>query len=214
VIEKRNRGYLPVGWFWFLGTLVPMIGLVQVGPQAIADRYAYLSFVGLFIMVCWGAADWFQQVRWSPNILRAGSVAVLLVLSAVTYRQIGYWRDSMTLWSHALQVTNDNWVADDKTGELLIAQGKVEEAMPYFYRAVALAPDDPFTNLTIGSYEQKQGKLRQAIERYKKVINVAHTSPVIKLQAFNSMCYAYRGLGDTGHADKCFEVVDRMRVYK
>lgn len=214
VIEKRNRGYLPVGWFWFLGTLVPMIGLVQVGPQAIADRYAYLSFVGLFIMVCWGAADWFQQVRWSPNILRAGSVAVLLVLSAITYRQIGYWRDSMTLWSHALQVTNDNWVADDKTGELLIAQGKVEEGMPYFYRAVALAPDDPFTNLTIGSYEQKQGKLRQAIERYKKVINVAHTSPVIKLQAFNSMCYAYRGLGDTGHADRCFEVVDRMRVYK
>jgi protein O-mannosyl-transferase len=214
VIEKRNRGYLPVGWFWFLGTLVPMIGLVQVGPQAIADRYAYLSFVGLFIMVCWGVADWFQQVRWSPNILRAGSVAVLLVLSAVTYRQIGYWRDSMTLWSHALQVTNDNWVADDKKGELLIAQGKVEEGMPYFYRAVALAPDDPFTNLTIGSYEQKQGRLREAIERYKKVINVAHTSRVIKLQAFNSMCYAYRGLGDTGHADKCFEVVDRMQVYK
>jgi len=214
VIEKRNRGYLPVGWFWFLGTLVPMIGLVQVGPQAIADRYAYLSFVGLFIMVCWGVADWFQQVRWSPNILRAGSVAVLLVLSAVTYRQIGYWRDSMTLWSHALQVTNDNWVADDKKGELLIAQGKVEEGMPYFYRAVALAPDDPFTNLTIGSYEQKQGRLREAIERYKKVINVARTSRVIKLQAFNSMCYAYRGLGDTGHADKCFEVVDRMQVYK
>ena len=214
VIEKRNRGYLPVGWFWFLGTLVPMIGLVQVGPQAIADRYAYLSFVGLFIMVCWGVADWFQQVRWSPNILRAGSVAVLLVLSAVTYRQIGYWRDSMTLWSHALQVTNDNWVADDKKGELLIAQGKVEEGMPYFYRAVALAPDDPFTNLTIGSYEQKQGRLREAIERYKKVINVARTSRVIKLQAFNSMCYAYRGLGDTGHADKCFEVVDRMQAYK
>ena len=214
VIEKRNRGYLPVGWFWFLGTLVPMIGLVQVGPQAIADRYAYLSFVGLFIMVCWGAADWFQQVRWSPNILRAGSVAVLLVFSAITYRQIGYWRDSMTLWSHALQVTNDNWVADDKKGELLIAQGKVEEGMPYFYRAVALAPDDPFTNLTIGSYEQKQGRLREAIERYKKVINVAHTSRAIKLQAFNSMCYAYRGLGDTGHADKCFEVVDRMQVYK
>ena len=214
VIEKRNRGYLPVGWFWFLGTLVPMIGLVQVGPQAIADRYAYLSFVGLFIMVCWGVADWFQQVRWSPNILRAGSVAVLLVLSAVTYRQIGYWRDSMTLWSHALQVTNDNWVADDKKGELLIAQGKVEEGMPYFYRAVALAPDDPFTNLTIGSYEQKQGRLREAIERYKKVINVAHTSRAIKLQAFNSMCYAYRGLGDTGHADKCFEVVDRMQAYK
>ena len=214
VIEKRNRGYLPVGWFWFLGTLVPMIGLVQVGVQAIADRYAYLSFVGLFIMVCWGAADWFQQVRWSPNILRAGSVAVLLLLSAVTYRQIGYWRDSMTLWSHALQVTNDNWVADDKMGELLVAQGKVEEGMPYFYRAVALAPDDSFTNLAIGSYEQKQGKLRDAIERYKKVINVAHTSPVIKLKAFTSMCYAYRGLGDAGHADKCFEVVDRMRVYK
>lgn len=214
VIEKRNRGYLPVGWFWFLGTLVPMIGLVQVGVQAIADRYAYLSFVGLFIMVCWGMADWFQQVQWSPNILRAGSAATLLLLSAVTYRQVGYWRDSMTLWSHALQVTNDNWVADDKTGELLVAQGKVEEGMPYFYRAVVLVPDDAFANLAIGSYEQKQGKLREAIERYKKVINVARTSPVIKLEAFNSMCYAYRGLGDTGHADKCFAVIDRMRVYK
>jgi hypothetical protein len=113
-------------------------------------------------MVCWGAADWFQQVRLSPNILRAGSVAVLLVLSAVTYRQIGYWRDSMTLWSHALQVTNDNWVADDKTGELLIAQGKVEEGMPYFYRAVALT--------------QSRGVLAQSGNGRKNLFQTAHSS--------------------------------------
>src|SRR5208283_3716151 len=111
VIEDRRRRYLPAGWFWFLGTLVPMLGLKQVGAQAMADRYAYLPFVGLFLMVCWSAAEWSEQRKLATAWLAVPSVIVLLVLMVVTHRQIDYWSDHVTLWSHALQVTSGNWQA-------------------------------------------------------------------------------------------------------
>ena len=109
VIVLRRLRYPLVGWLWFLGTLVPMIGLVQVNRQAMADRYAYISFIGLFILVCWGAADLAEQRHLSPVWLRSGSVAVLLLLGALTYRQVGFWSDNLTLWSHALEVTHGNY---------------------------------------------------------------------------------------------------------
>ncbi len=89
VIVGRRYRYLPVGWFWFLGTLVPTIGLMQVGRQALADRYAYQSFLGLFILLCWGAADWAQQKQWPKAVLPTVSIAILLVLAVITHRQIG-----------------------------------------------------------------------------------------------------------------------------
>src|SRR5213076_918118 len=103
VWAARQRRYLLVGWLWFLGTLVPMIGVVQVGGQAMADRYAYLPFIGLFVMVCWGAVDWAQRKRLPAHWPAALVIVVLAAFSLLTYRQIGYWRDSITLWSHALQ---------------------------------------------------------------------------------------------------------------
>src|SRR5271165_3871570 len=100
VLLARRQRYLATGWFWFLGTLVPMIGLVQVGAAAMADRYAYLPFIGLFIMICWGIAEWAERRQISPRWLAAPSFAVLIALSAVTYRQLSYWRDNVLLWSH------------------------------------------------------------------------------------------------------------------
>ncbi|MGO9515629.1 MAG: hypothetical protein ACLPND_01150, partial [Candidatus Korobacteraceae bacterium] len=98
-IALRRHRYLLVGWLWFLGTLVPMIGLVQVGRQAMADRYAYLSFVGLFLMICWGVAEESEQLHLRPALLWIASVVVLLALAAVTHRQVGYWKDSYALWT-------------------------------------------------------------------------------------------------------------------
>ena len=101
VVWKRRHRYLLVGWLWFLGTLVPMIGLVQVNRQAMADRYAYISFIGLFLMISWGAAELAEQRHLSPVWLRSGSVAVLLVLAALTYRQVGFLgRQSNALVAH------------------------------------------------------------------------------------------------------------------
>ena len=208
VIASRRR-YLLVGWLWFLGTLVPVIGLKQVGIQSMADRYAYVSFIGLFIMVCWGVADWARQRHISRAMLTAVSIVVLMALAVMTHRQIAYWDDNVTLWSHAVQVTKNNYVAEDHLGGALLADGQFEAAMPHFYRAVAINPDDPDSNLNIGGYEQKQKNLPQAIAQYKKVISVTQDSSKVnadeRAKAFNNMGYAYRELGDLPHARESFE---------
>lgn len=98
VIKARSHRYLFLGWFWFLGTLVPMIGLVQVGGQAMADRYAYLSFIGLFLMICWGVTEWAARRHISAAWLAGVSAAVLLALAAVAHHQVDYWGDNVTLW--------------------------------------------------------------------------------------------------------------------
>ena len=133
VAERHRRRYLLMGWLWFLGTLVPMIGLVQVGVQAMADRYAYLPFVGLFIMVCWGVGGLIQQEQ-VPMPWQAGvSVAVLLALTVVAHRQLGYWSDNVTLWSRVValesitaQSHSDNWVAENNLGHALLNTGQEE----------------------------------------------------------------------------------------
>ena len=115
-IERRRRRYLLVGWFWFLGTLIPMIGLVQVGRQAMADRYAYLPLLGVFIMVCWAVADWGTENHVSAAVLPAVSVVILLALTVIARRQIDYWADNVTLWTHTVEVTAPNYVAHRRPG--------------------------------------------------------------------------------------------------
>ena len=209
VIMARRARYLLVGWFWFLGVLVPMIGLTQVGIQAMADRYAYLSFIGIFIMVCWGVAEWAGSRRISSGKLAVVSALVLLALAMVTHRQISYWDDNVTLWSHAVEVTKNNYMAEDHLGGALLIDGRVEIAMPHFYRAVAINPDDPDSNLNIGGYEQQQHNLPQAIAQYKKVISATQDSAVVdavvRSKAFNNMGFAYRELGDLPRARESFE---------
>src|SRR5208283_1424532 len=199
VIEDGRRRYLPVGWFWFLGTLVPMIGLKQVGSQAMADRYAYLPFVGLFIMVCWGVAERGEQRQLATAWLVVPSVMVLLALVAVTHRQIDYWSDHATLWSHTLQVTSGNWQAENNLGMALLRQGKMEEAIPHFRAAAATDPSDPVSNMNIGIYEHSHGNLPEAIEYYKKAILLAR-NPKLKADAYNNLGYAYKDLGDYADA--------------
>ena len=132
VIAARRRRYLLVGWLWFLGTLVPVIGLTQVGIQAMADRYAYLSLVGLFIMICWGIADWAKQRHVPRLVLQGVSAVVLLALLVTTHQQLSYWDDNVTLWTHTVAVTKDNYMAEDHLGGALLADGQTEAAMPIF----------------------------------------------------------------------------------
>ncbi len=168
VIADRRRRYLPAGWLWFLGTLVPMIGLVQVGTQAMADRYAYLPFIGLFIMVCWLVADWAERRHVATAWVGGVSIAVLLALAFVAHQQIGYWEDNVTLWTRALQVTKNNWVAEDNLGGALMEEGKLDAAIPHFRAAAAIYPGDPVSHLDIGFYEQQHKNWPQAIEQYQR----------------------------------------------
>ncbi len=195
----RDRRYLVVGWLWFLGTLIPMIGLVQVGVQAMADRYAYLPLIGLFIMICWWVGDWSQSRRVSQRLLASACVVVLLALAVVTRHQLDYWQDNLRLWTHALEVTTDSYVAEDNYGGALLDLGQLEEALPHFQRALAIWPGDTTAALNVGFYEAKHRNYARAIEYYQQVVKHT-TKPSLRAKAYLNMGYAYRDLHDYGQA--------------
>ena len=205
VLRERDRRYLAVGWLWFLGSLVPMIGLVQVGFQAIADRYAYIPFIGLFLMITWLAADWTQARKISAKWLAISAVCCLLALGTLTYRQVGYWHDTSSFWLRTLALTQDNFVAQNNLGEFLLNQGRTEEAAAHFRSALAIRPDSLIANLNLGAYEDRRGNLPAAIERYQMVARHAADSGM-RASAYSSLGFAYRGMGEATRAKQCFEM--------
>lgn len=210
VIGRRHR-YLPVGWFWFLGTLVPMLGIVQVGLQAMADRYAYVSFLGLFIMVCWGVADIGEHFHLSPAVLPAVSVAALIVLAVLARQQINYWQTEVELWTHTLQVTTGNWLAESSLGIALAIDGEVEEAVPHFRKTLALQPSDANANMGMGIYELRQKNYREAISYYQRVVTENKAARVgIPVNAWVGMAKAYFALGEPVKAQECMQAAKRL----
>ena len=194
---RRSRSYLLVGWFFFLGTLVPMLGLEGVGyqgKQGIADRYAYLPFIGLFIMISWGLAELAEQKRVPLVVQRGVSIGLLAGLWLVSYRQLDYWRDNITLWSHALAVTQGNFLAENNLGRALVQQGRAAEGVAHFYQAAEIYPDDPVSNFNIGIYEQKRGNYNAAIERFQKTLSVTR-DPELRAAASKNLAAAYNGIG-------------------
>jgi len=214
VFEARSRRYLLVGWLWFVGTLVPMLGLQPVGykgMQGIADRYAYLPFIGLFIMICWGVADLLsrRKAEVNPAWLAGLSLAVLLVLAVIAHRQISYWSENVTLWSHTLQVTGPNWLAENNLGKILMSTGREEAGVAHFSRAVAIYPNDPVSNMNIALYEQRRGNLSAAVAHYKVAITMSHDHQ-LKIAALNNLGRAYTDLGDPSRARECFAAAARL----
>jgi tetratricopeptide (TPR) repeat protein len=203
VIAARERRYLSVGWFWFLGSLVPMIGLVQVGAQAMADRYAYIPFVGLFVMLTWLVADWAKANQLRAQWLAIPAICWLVTLGTLTYRQVGYWHDIPSFWSRTLALTENNYIAHDTLGEYLARQGQIEDAAAHFRAALAIRPDDLPANLNLGAYEHGRGNLPAAIERYRMVAQ--HAADVsLRATAYGNLGSAYRQIGDLIKAKQCF----------
>lgn len=166
----RKFPFLLVGWLWFLGTLMPVIGLVHVGDQAMADHHTYLPGIGLFIMLMWGAATFLagNRRRYLPAAWIAG--ALLLVLGGLSFRQAGYWHDSVTLFNHALAVTENNHLAHYNLGEALLEKGELAEAARHFRAAVSIRPtfDEAWTNLGVvlgmsGRHGEAIGAFRRAL---------------------------------------------------
>ena len=133
-----------------------------------ADRYAYLPFIGLFIMICWGVADWSEQRHISPTWLASVSVAVLLALTVTARVQLDHWTDNITLWSHTLQVTESNYIAENSLAVSLEDAGRPDEAIAHFRAAVAIRPEDAASNLNMAEYDRRHGNLIACIERCKR----------------------------------------------
>ena len=200
----RRRRYLLVGWLWFLGAMVPMIGIVQVGGQAMADRYDYLPFIGLFIMVIWTLADWAQQRNLSPALQAGAGIALVAGLAVVTYRQVGYWNDNLTLWSHTLQVTAANYVAEDNLAGVLLGQGQRDEAMKHFQAAAEIYPSDPTSVMQLAMYDQQHGLFREAITQYDKLLPHMQSASQ-KAELLTNQGYVYGALKDYENAGRSFQ---------
>jgi tetratricopeptide (TPR) repeat protein len=210
VIRNRRRGYLVTGWFWFLGALVPMIGLVQVGEQAMADRYAYLPFVGLFLMVSWGLAEWAETKKISSAWLAVPALAILVAFGVLTYRQIGYWRNSETLWSYALRVTSvRSYKAHFNLAVTYDAEGRYDEAVEQFRDAIDPRDDDPRIHLGLGIYDQRHGHAQEAIEEFHSVLGLS-ADAAMRADALTNLGSAYQQLHDYAHAHESF--VEALRL--
>ncbi len=205
ILLARNCRYLAVGCLWFIGSLVPMIGLVQVGAHAMADRFAYLPFIGLFLMLTWFAAEQAELHKVSAAWLATPAVIGLLALGTLTYRQVGYWHDTEAFWRRTLALTDDNFLAHDIFGYYLTSQGRTEEAAAQFRAALAIRPKDPEANMNLGPYEQARGHLPQAIEHYQTVALYA-ANPGLRATAYFDLGHAYRQLGELTRAKQSFEM--------
>lgn len=169
VMSLRRRPYFFVGWFWFLGTLVPVIGLVQVGSQAMADRYTYVPHIGLFIAAVWGLAEGFNRLKLSPVAAVVGTV-VLIFFASVTIYQLQYWRDSFALFNHALAITTENAPAHNNLGTALAALGKRDEALAHYQEAVRLQPGNALYQNNLATAFLRAGHLDEAIEHYHEAL--------------------------------------------
>ncbi len=168
----RRFPYLIVGWLWYLGTLVPVIGFVQVGLQSMADRYTYVPLIGIFIVIAWGAPELLNRWRHRRIALTTAAVGILFACVIMTYVQIGFWRNNIILYEHAIKVTSANAWAQNNLGYALALQGKREEAIARFQKAISINnPADAHYNL--GIMLASQGKLDEAINQFRESIRIS-----------------------------------------
>jgi protein O-mannosyl-transferase len=211
VIANRRYGYLLVGWFWFLGTMLPTINLVQIDVAAVADRYAYISFVGLFLIACWGLADLAQQRQLPKTTLALIAAVVLLTFTTLSRLQVRYWSDAVTVWTHTLQVTGDNWRVDWELGMIYVKTGEVDKGLKYIYKAQTEKPLNPSIALDIATTEHQRRNLSQAILYYEKTLAISRDK-VINAQILANMGHAYGDMGDEVRALECYRRAQALNI--
>jgi len=170
VWRGRRYPYLPAGWLWYLVTFLPVIGVVKMGPQMMADRYTYLPFIGLFIIVAWGAPDLMGGWRYRRILLGISGGLLLLYLMLCTWVQVGYWKNSKTLFQHAVDVTDANWLAHNNLGAYLEREGCLEEALYHYSEAFLAAPEIEETLVNVGIVCMRQGKVDEALAYFSEAI--------------------------------------------
>jgi Flp pilus assembly protein TadD len=167
-----RRPYLAVGWLWYLGTLVPVIGLVQVGSAALADRYTYVPLIGVFIALTWGISELLSGWRWRRFFLWVSGGAIVVALSAAAWIQAGYWRDNVTLYSRAAAVTEKNWMALTGLGLAYDELGKPREAIEHYREALRVKPEYAHAWYNLGVASGKLGRDQESLGYYREVLRI------------------------------------------
>jgi Tfp pilus assembly protein PilF len=171
-VMRRRRRYVLVGWLWYLGMLLPVIGILQVGWQAHADRYTYLPQIGLSILITWSVADLTSRWRRQREVLVVSATAVIIALTWRAWLQTTYWGNSETLWAHALAVTHNNDVAENNLGIVLLQQGRVDEAIPRFERAIQIRYQNAPAHDNLAKAFLRKGQLTDAIVESRKLLEI------------------------------------------
>jgi len=170
--KAKRYPYLVVGWLWYLGTLVPVIGLVQVGLQAWADRYTYMPLTGLFVIIAWGMPDLLARWQYRKVVLSLSGAMVLLALGLTSWFQAGYWQNDMTLYEHAALVVPNNWWAHNNLGSTLGSRGRLDEAIGQYGQALQLDPTFAEVHYNLAVALKLQGKLDEAIAHFRQALQL------------------------------------------
>ena len=190
--KAKKLPYLATGWCWYLGTLLPVIGIVQVGIQAMADRYTYVSLIGLFIMAAWGIPELLKNWKHRREILAVVSALSILVFSIITWNQTGYWKNSITLFDHVLNVTRNNWLINNNRGLAYKNLGDYPQAIKDFDEAIRIKPEYAEAYYNRGLAHKALGNAGQAIADYSRAISIKPNMA----EAYNNRGNAYGESGD------------------
>lgn len=192
ILMLKRLPCLAVGWLWYAITIFPVIGIKQIAeePYAMADRYHYLPSIGIALMLAWGIPALIKNEHWRKKILFPLALAVIVMMAAITWRQSGYWKDSTTLYNHALRVTKGNYVMHNSLGNVLFKQGKIREAVGQFSQALSLNPDYAPAYSNRGVAYVNLGQYQMAVEDYSQAIRLKPDYAI----AYNNRGIAYASL--------------------
>lgn len=208
VVKRRSVPYLFTGWFWYVGMLVPVIGFIQVGNQARADRYTYLPQIGLGLVITWGAIELFNKWRRGREGLVVLAIVALASLTTLSFVQASTWKNNETVWQHSLAHTADNYVAHNNLGKALLVKGRLDEAIPHFQHALEICDEcsDVYNNL--GHALARAGKWTEAIDAYRGAIRTNPNLP--NAHNDNNLGIALAKVGKTDEAIN--EFTEALRI--
>lgn len=205
--QIRPRGYLAAGWLWYIGTLVPVIGLVQVGLQSMADRYTYIPSVGIFIMLAWGIPEILAGKAYKKYLCAVSAAMILAIMGMLTWQQTKYWQSSLTLFQRAIDVTAGNYIAHNALANSLQAKGRLDEAVFHYREAVRLEPNFAKAYHNLAVVLEEQGKNEEAIDAYRETLRI---SPGLAKTHYN-LAYVFEKQGRMDDAVRHYTEAVRLK---
>ena len=199
IVIAKHMPYIFMGWLWFAITIAPVIGIIQISqtaPYAMADRYYYLPSIGIGVILAWGVPSLFRSEEAKKKILFPAALIFLAVMGFLTWKQCGYWKNNTTLFNHALRVTKNNYVAHHNLGLALFDQGKFEEAIDHYSKAINMRQDEAIFRCNRGNIYIKLGQYKRAIKDYNEAIRLKPDYT----DAYSNRGLAFAGLGQYGRA--------------